>query len=80
MQGSIVMLASKKNMRGKALGVVSLAIGASPLGALLEGAIANREGPELALGMNAGLGIILICFTTIMILAMTKYKRSTDSY
>lgn len=79
MQGSIVMLASRKDMRGKVLGVVSLAIGASPLGALLEGAIADRQGPELALGINAVLGIILVCCVAILILPMAKHKKGTES-
>ena len=73
------MLASRKDMRGKVLGVVSLAIGASPLGALLEGAIADRQGPELALGINAVLGIILVCCVAILILPMAKHKKGTES-
>ena len=60
MQSSMVMLITREEMRGKALGVVSLAIGASPFGALLVGALANLRTPSFALGFNAALGIILI--------------------
>jgi MFS family permease len=57
---SMVMLVAREEMRGKALGVVSLAIGAGPLGALLVGAVANLRTPGFALGLNAVLGIFLI--------------------
>ena len=57
MQTSLVMLVSPEEMRGKALGVVSLAIGAAPLGALSMGAVASAISPGFALGINATVGL-----------------------
>jgi MFS family permease len=53
MQAAIVVVNSADQMRGKALGVVTLAIGAGPLGALIVGAVANSFGPQLALRIDA---------------------------
>jgi hypothetical protein len=58
MQTAIVMLVAKEDMRGRALGVISLAIGAGPLGSLLIGAVADAVSPVFALRMSALLGII----------------------
>ena len=58
MQPTLVMLLAKEEMRGKALGVVSLAIGASPLGALFIGAVAGAASPADAIKLNAVLGIV----------------------
>ena len=41
LQPTIVMLVAREEMRGTALGVISLAIGVGPLGALLVGAVAS---------------------------------------
>jgi predicted MFS family arabinose efflux permease len=58
MQASIVLLVARRDVRGKALGVVSLAIGTSPIGALIEGAVADWQGPGFTLGLNAAAGLI----------------------
>jgi len=47
-------------MRGKALGVTSLAIGVSPLGALLVGGVASALSASFALGLIAGAGILCV--------------------
>jgi len=58
MQASIVLLVARRDVRGKALGVVSLAIGTSPIGALIEGAVADWQRPGFTLGLNAAAGLI----------------------
>ena len=63
MQSTTVMLMSRSDIRGKALGVVNLAIGSQPFGALLIGALAERFGPASAItiqGSVAGICIIVI--------------------
>ncbi|MCH8311191.1 MAG: MFS transporter [Chloroflexi bacterium] len=60
MQMTTVMLVSKDDMRGRALGVVSLAIGVSPFGALLIGALASAIGTANAVTVNAVSGLILL--------------------
>ena len=67
MQSTVVMLEAKADMRGRTLGVVSLAIGAGPIGALLLGAIADSIGPMFALRINALLGILFVVFVAFML-------------
>lgn len=60
MQAAVVMLVSEARMRGKALGVVSLAIGTSPIGSLIVGAMADRLGAPTAILISAGVGLVLL--------------------
>ncbi len=60
MQSAMTMLLSTNEMRGKALGVVSLAIGSGPFGALLVGYLADRYSPSFAIGAVAVAGFILV--------------------
>ena len=75
MQGTIVILASREDMRGRALGVTTLAIGAGPLGALLYGAVGSLVSPTFAVGSLAAIGVggmALIWFL------MPSLRRTTD--
>lgn len=60
MQSAIVLLVSKPALRGRALGVVTLAIGAGPIGALIVGGLSDWIGPSNALLFNAVIGIVLV--------------------
>ena len=60
MQATIVMLVARKEMRGRALGVISLAIGSLPLGMLMTGAVASGTSPSFAVGLNAAIGLGLL--------------------
>lgn len=60
MQGTIVMLVARDDMRGRALGIMSLAIGAGPLGALAIGAVADASSAPFAMAINAVSGFILV--------------------
>ena len=54
-------------MRGRALGVLTLAIGAGPIGALAMGGTANVIGPSLAVAVYAVTGLVVIgCIGLIM--------------
>lgn len=66
MQSSMTVLISRANMRGKSLGVVSLAIGSGPFGSLLVGWLAERLGPSSALGILATTGIILVSLALLL--------------
>ena len=67
MQSTLVMLAAREEMRGRALGVLSLAIGTGPLGSLLLGAMASTVHPGFAIRVNALLGIVaLACLIVLM--------------
>ena len=67
MQAAMVMLVAKEDMRGRALGVISLAIGAGPLGSLLIGAVADAVSPVFALRMSALLGIIAMACIALLL-------------
>ena len=58
MQATIVVISSSEEMRGRALGVISLAIGAGPLGALLIGTLAEASSPAKAIVVFACLGLL----------------------
>ena len=60
MQSTIVVIAASEDMRGRALGVISLAIGAGPIGALLIGALAQTTSPPLAIAVFASLGLLTV--------------------
>ena len=59
-QFTLYMLLSEENIRGKVLGVVSLAIGANPLGSLWLAAMTESFSPSIALGINSSVGFICI--------------------
>jgi MFS family permease len=60
MQSTIVMLVAREEMRGRALGVITLAIGAGPLGSLMVGALASATSPTLAITMIASAGLVTV--------------------
>ena len=60
MQSTIVVIAAREEMRGRALGVISLAIGAGPIGALMIGALAEATTPATAITIFATLGLITV--------------------
>ena len=60
MQSTIVVIAAREEMRGRALGVISLAIGAGPIGALMIGALAETTTPATAVAVFATIGLITV--------------------
>lgn len=60
MQGTIVMLVAREDMRGRALGIMTLAIGAGPLGAITIGTVANATSAQTAMTINAILGLLTV--------------------
>jgi predicted MFS family arabinose efflux permease len=62
MQAAMVLLAVGPEMRGRAMGAVALAIGASPFGSLAVGQLAALLGPQRALMVLAGVGFAILMF------------------
>ena len=75
MQATIVILVAREEMRGRSLGVMSLAIGASPLGALLVGGLASTLGPTEAIAVMGGVGIVSV--GTVGVLMPSLRQRIT---
>ena len=67
MQATIIMLVAREEMRGRALGVISLAIGTLPIGMVLTGAVASATSPTLAIGLNAGVGLVLVALVALVL-------------
>jgi MFS family permease len=59
MQSTIILLSAAPGMRGRAVGVLGLCIGSTPLGLLELGALSAAVGAPAAIGMNAAIGLAL---------------------
>ena len=60
MQATIILLVARDDMRGRGLGIITLAIGAGPIGALMIGAVADATSAPTAMTINAVLGLITV--------------------
>ena len=60
MQATIMLLVSRDDMRGRGLGILTLAIGAGPIGGLMLGRMADAIGAPTAMTINAVLGLIAV--------------------
>ncbi|MCP5026841.1 MAG: MFS transporter [Actinomycetia bacterium] len=58
-QAALVVSLVDESLRGRALGVLSMAIGALPFGMFSLGLIAQRTDPQQALTLSVGVGIVL---------------------
>ena len=70
MQSTIVVISSSEEMRGRALGVISLAIGAGPIGALAIGALAELTSPSTAIMAFAVCGLISLAAVSALMPAI----------
>ncbi|MDC0035594.1 MFS transporter [Chloroflexi bacterium] len=66
MQSTIVLLVSKPEFRGRALGVVTIAIGAGPVGSLIIGAVSEWIGSSSAIMINSVLGLVLVALSGLL--------------
>ncbi len=76
MQATIPMLTASPEMRGRTLGVISLAIGAGPLGSLVLGAVADVVSPVFAIRAHACVGVILLSLTVLVFPAIMDRTES----
>jgi hypothetical protein len=60
MQSTIMLSRAEPAMRGRAMGLVALAIGTAPIGTLVIGVLVERVGAPLAVALNAGLCGLLV--------------------
>jgi MFS family permease len=67
MQSSIILISSSDEMRGRTMGVLNTAIGASSLGSLQIGALASAFGAPIALGLTCGVSALLILVVTAVL-------------
>jgi MFS family permease len=60
MQSALVMMAASDEMRGRAMGLLSMAIGVLPFAMLMLGAAAQAVGPSTAVIVSSALGLVLL--------------------
>ena len=72
MQAAIVVLVADIDYRGKALGVVSLAIGTGPFGAIIIGISATFFNPSLALIINSVIGLASLTLLFFVVPSLLK--------
>jgi MFS family permease len=81
MQSTIILLSAAPGMRGRAVGVLGLCIGSTPLGLLELGALAALVGAPAAIGLNAAIGLALwlpvMAYTPLLL--RSQAARSEDS-
>lgn len=77
MQSIIVVSSTRPEMRGRVLGVLAVAIGSGPIGALHVGWLATQIGTDNAVLAIAITGMII---TAIPVLLFRKYLRSIPRY
>ena len=65
LQVTIVLSSAADDLRGRALGALTLAIGSTPFGSLEVGAVAVALGAPLAVALNAGLCAVLVALVAV---------------
>ena len=65
MQSAITLMTVSPDIRGKALGVIGVAIGTAPLGLLITGIVSGRFGIEVAITINCFIALFILIFALI---------------
>ena len=65
MQSAITLMTVSPDIRGKALGVIGVAIGTAPLGLLITGIVSGRFGIEVAITINCCVALFILIFALI---------------
>ena len=72
MQMSLTMLLPREDMRGAALGAMSLGIGAGPAGMLITGWMARTIGTPNALTANAVAGMAALALIALLVPSLRR--------
>ena len=65
LQTTIVLSTATDQLRGRAMGALTLAIGSTPFGSLEMGAVSLALGAPLAVGLNAGACAVLVALVAL---------------
>jgi MFS family permease len=79
MQSTIILLSAAPGMRGRAVGILGLCIGSTPLGLLELGFVAAAVGVPVAIGLNAGLGLVLWLFSIAFTPLLSGIQKPEDA-
>ncbi len=72
MQMSLTMLLPRDEMRGAALGAMSLGVGGGPIGMLITGVVASAMGAPNALSINAVIGIGALSLIALLVPSLRR--------
>jgi MFS family permease len=78
MQSTIILTGSAEAMRGRAMGALTLAIGASPLGSAEMGLLAQQWGAPFAVGLNAAAGALLVGLVALLTPSLFREARTGE--
>jgi predicted MFS family arabinose efflux permease len=73
-QSSIILLSTSDALRGRAMGILTLAIGSAPIGLLEIGALSEVIGASYALAINAAVCAVLILLVTILLPGLRRLR------
>ncbi len=83
MQSTIIMGSAQPDMRGTAIGVMSLCIGLGPIGTLELGGLTSLMDTRMAIGINATVGLLLmlpvVLFTPLVRRRITPLGERTQA-
>jgi MFS family permease len=80
MQSTIILLSAAPGMRGRAVGILGLCIGSTPLGLLELGAVAAMVGAPAAIGLNASIGLALLLPVIAFTPLLSGPKKPADTF
>ena len=75
MQIAIPLRVVNINERGRAMGSVALGIGASPIGVIAVGYLADEIGAQNALALSSSIGLLVVIVFVLLFPGITKYVR-----
>jgi MFS family permease len=78
-QSTLVLTTVEANMRGRAMGLLSMAIGALPVGTFVLGEIAEAVGASRAVVSMASMGLVLLCLWVLTHKEVLAMGRSADT-
>ena len=78
MQATIILLVARDDMRGRGLGVITLAIGVGPIGGLMLGRMADAIGAPMAMTINATMGLIAVGLVGLLMPSL-RGRMTSDS-
>ena len=78
MQATIILLMARDDMRGRCLGILTLSIGAGPIGGLMLGWTADAIGAPMAMTINAVLGFIAVGLVGLLMPSL-RGRMTSDS-
>ena len=76
MQSTLVILNTQKNIHGKALGILTMAMGFHPIGALIIGFFATLQGSQFAIQATS---VLCVCFLVVVSPLLLKPSNKQTS-